>query len=600
MNHDNISWGNSAGSLMSADLGIIRLWQIMPRSLKVKFLFVFGLTVLTSALEVFSLGALLPFLVALFSPERIWANNVFSGILVGIGMSRDKPVELILATAFIAATLFAGISRLYLLKKSTVCAFELGGYISKTIYKNYISQKYAACIYIDSGSLISAISVKVNNIVYMVALPLLTAMAAIIIGAGMALTMLVVNIQVTIIMFLGFSILYYSLILVTKKTINNNGRSISHGNTAIVKLIQQTVGGVRDIFLSGSRDSFVNIFSQIDDEVRSAQGNNAFIGTAPRFVVETMVMIGVAGIAYFMVTTAKDKDLVFPMLGVIALAAQRLLPLMQQVYLGISTVRGGLESLKDTLHLLDIFRPVENVNHGNKILFSSEIILKNVSFTHMNSGRKTLDNITLTIKKGAKIGIIGTSGSGKSTLVDVIMGLLTPTEGEIKVDDISLVESNVTSWWSNISHVPQDIFIKDDTLKRNIMFCSGREVDSDDDIALSGINACIDEGILSTLGGYDGVIHEGGANLSGGQKQRIGIARALYKSAPILILDEATSALDMVTEDLVMRSLVTNENDRTVIVIAHRVHTLKNCDTVIEMENGKISRIGTYDEICLN
>jgi ATP-binding cassette subfamily B protein len=266
-----------------------------------------------------------------------------------------------------------------------------------------------------------------------------------------------------------------------------------------------------------------------------------------------------------------------------------MLPLMQQIYASWAAIRGGQSSVKDALDLLGqpIYLEASRVR-VTPVLFLNNIVLENINFRHSQGGPFILKKINLTIKKGSKVGFIGPTGGGKSTLLDILMGLLLPTEGRLLVDGREISKENTQGWQANIAHVPQNIFLADASIAENIAI--GQKIKEIDYCYLqeAAIKAQISETINSMPDQYQTFVGERGIRLSGGQRQRIGIARALYKKSNVIILDEATNALDDLTESEVMHEIAKMSEEITVLIVAHRLSTLKNCDQVVELKEGRI------------
>ena len=287
-----------------------------------------------------------------------------------------------------------------------------------------------------------------------------------------------------------------------------------------------------------------------------------------------------------------------PILGMLALGAQRLLPLMQQLYGSWTMVAGSKAALIDVLGLLDQPLPAAaNQPEPAPLALKDAISFDNVRFHYGNNGPWVLDGINLVIPKGAKIGFVGSTGSGKSTALDLLMGLLEPTQGKILVDGQPISHELKRAWQRTIAHVPQNIFLADTTVAENIAFGIPPDQIDHERVHKAAEQAMIAEFIESRPEGYGTIVGERGVRLSGGQRQRIGIARALYKQATVLIFDEATSALDSETEQAVMQAIEGLSDDLTILIIAHRLTTLKNCTQIVELGNGGILRCGSYQEI---
>ena len=287
-----------------------------------------------------------------------------------------------------------------------------------------------------------------------------------------------------------------------------------------------------------------------------------------------------------------------PFLGALGLGAQKILPLMQQSWSAISTIKGNHGSSEDTFNLIEQSIPINFEKKNIRSLpFKKEILLENISFRYGSKLPFVIKNFNLSIKKGSRIGFIGKTGSGKSTIMDIIMGLLDPTKGLFLVDGKVVSKKNMRNWQRIISHVPQVIFLSDASIEENIAF--GIPTDEIDHNRIKRVAkmAQIDELIESLPKKYKSLIGERGVRLSGGQRQRIGIARALYNNAEVIIFDEATSSLDTETEKVVMESINSLSKNLTIFIIAHRITTLKNCDVIISLENGNIVNAGSYNEI---
>jgi ATP-binding cassette subfamily B protein len=282
----------------------------------------------------------------------------------------------------------------------------------------------------------------------------------------------------------------------------------------------------------------------------------------------------------------------------LALGAQKLLPVMQQIYHACSTIQGNYSSLQSTLTFLDQKMPRDHSNLNSlQLKFHKSIQLSGLQFRYTSQNHDVIKNLNLTIKKGDRIGIIGETGSGKSTLIDILMGLLEPTKGSLKIDGKKITALNVRSWQKHIAHVPQFIFLSDTTIAENIAFSVDKKAINYELVHDAANRAKLHKVINQFPNKYNTKIGERGIKLSGGQRQRIGIARALYKHADVFIFDEATSSLDNKTEDLVMNSLDDLGSEITIIMIAHRLTTLKKCNKIIEIADGKIVNVGSYRDI---
>ena len=365
---------------------------------------------------------------------------------------------------------------------------------------------------------------------------------------------------------------------------------ISLESNSLIKILQEALGGIRDIIIDGNQEQYRTIFQRADLIFRKSLGSNLFISSSPRYIMETFGVLLIVLLAY-MLSTQGEKSFAdgIPVLGALALGAQRLLPVMQIFYNSWGNIKGTHFVLKEVL----VFSNIDNSKTMNVInnncTFEKNIRLKDVSFGYDENSLPAINKINVEIKKGDCIGVIGKTGSGKSTLIDMIMGLLEPIHGTLEVDGNVITSSNRRAWQSRIAHVPQNIYLSDSTLEENIAFgIPVEEIDSSL-VRRAAISANIDSVVNEWPLKYKTTLGERGIRLSGGQRQRIGIARALYKQADVLFLDEATSSVDSKTESSIMKAIEKLGNDVTLIIIAHRITTLKNCSRILELSNeGKI------------
>jgi ATP-binding cassette subfamily B protein len=387
---------------------------------------------------------------------------------------------------------------------------------------------------------------------------------------------------------------------VTRKKLMNNSKDITVESARVIKSLQEGLGGIRDILIDGSQDAYCKVYQKSDSVLRKAYATSSFISVSPRFVTEALGMLLIALLAFVLTKQSNEINQAIPIVGALALASQRLLPVMQLAYSAWTAILRNQFSLKDTLDFLDQPLPeYSNQLPSEPIPFKKEINLKDVSFQYRENSPLILDTLSLTIPKGSRVGFIGTTGAGKSTLLDILMGLLRPSAGTLEIDNQIITEGNHRAWQMHIAHVPQTIFLADSTIEENIAFGIPKHEIDHERVKRVAAQAQIAKTIEGLPQGYETFVGERGTRLSGGQRQRIGIARALYKNADVLIFDEATSALDTETEIAVMESIQNLGFNYTVLMIAHRLSTLKDCSMLVKLDHGKIEAIGSYEELAL-
>jgi ATP-binding cassette subfamily B protein len=436
---------------------------------------------------------------------------------------------------------------------------------------------------------------KTNTVISEIFATLLL-VSAILILIGIIAVLFVVDIGVALSASIGFGSLYWLVIHYNKNHLKNNSQIIADQSTQILKSLQEGLGGVRDVLIDGTQEFYCKLYRNADLPLRRATGNNIFISGSPRYIMETIGMTLIAGLAYVLTQKQGGMAAAIPVLGALALGAQKLLPVLQQIYSSYSSIKGGEFSFEDVLYLLDQPLP-EYENQPTPIRFDKEIKLTNLSFRYNQESPWILKNINLSLKKGSNIGFIGSTGSGKSTLLDIIMGLLSATEGDLFIDQQPIDNKSRRSWQMNIAHVPQNIYLSDNSIEENIAFGVSKDKIDHQRVRKVAQQAQIAQLIEQWQEGYQTFVGERGIRLSGGQRQRIGIARALYKKASVLIFDEATSALDNETEREVMEAIKDLDGEITVLIIAHRLTTLRNCDKVVKLDNNHVLSVGSYKEM---
>lgn len=556
--------------------------------------------IVSSFAEVVSIGAVLPFLGVLTAPQRVFVLPAAQPIIGALGLTAPGQLLLPLTIAFGLAALIAGAMRLSLLWASTHLSYAAGADLSMSIYRRTLYQPYAVHIARNSSEIIAGISSKASGVINIIMMTLnFLGSSVILIAVLMAL--LAIDPIIALAAFVGFGLIYAVIVGLTKKRLLINSQHIARESTQVIKSLQEGLGGIRDVLIDGSQATYCRIYGNADQLLRNAQSSSACISSSPRNGVEAMGMVLIAALAYSLASQQDGISKAIPVLGALALGAQRLLPALQQAYSAWSTIQSGRSSLKDTLELLEQPMPDYAAQQAlERISFRKQISLKDVSFRYSQQAPFVLEEFNLDIEKGSVVGFIGITGSGKSTLLDIVMGLLQPTRGRLEIDGQAIDTTNQRAWQAHIAHVPQAIFLADSTIEENIAFGVPIEQVDYERVRKSAREAQIADLIESWPNQYQTLVGERGIRLSGGQRQRIGIARALYKEADVIIFDEATSALDNETEQAVMHAIEGLKAGITILIIAHRLTTLRNCTRIIELGNGRVRRVGAYEEVILH
>jgi ATP-binding cassette, subfamily B, bacterial PglK len=574
------------------------LWRHLTKRRQKQFSLLLILMVAASLAEIISIGAVLPFLGILTAPEQVYQHALMQPVIQILALTEPKQLILPLTILFITAALLAGVIRLILLYTMTRLSYATGADLSINIYRRTLYQEYETHMSHNSSEVINGIITKTNTVIGGVVSPALNFISSIIILVGIMGALFVINPTIALSTSIGFGTLYWIVIRYTKTHLKDNSKTIADQSTQMIKSLQEGLGGIRDVLIDGTQQFYCKIYRNADLPLRRASGNNQFISGSPRYAMEAIGMTLIAGLAYLMTQQEGGMVTAIPVLGALALGAQRLLPVLQQAYGAYSQIKGSKSSFEDVLNLLDQPLPEYADQLPPKpIPFTKEIKLNNLNFRYSEDSPWVLKNTNLSLKKGSRIGFMGVTGSGKSTLIDIIMGLLPATEGGLIIDNQIINNQNRRAWQAHIAHVPQNIYLSDSTIEENIAFGIAKELIDHQRVKKAAQQAQIAELIEQWKDGYQTFVGERGVRLSGGQRQRIGIARALYKQANVLIFDEATSALDNETEQAVMDATKGLDKELTILIIAHRLTTLKGCDQIIKIEKDFNINTGTYKSI---
>lgn len=550
---------------------------------------VLALMLLGALAELVSIGAILPFLAVIADPAQATAIAPLKPLLSALGIDTPWKIVAAAAIAFALSAVVAGGVRLLLVWVSQNFVFGIAKELSVAVYSRVLHQPYSYHTGHNSSEVLAAIN-KAQLITTQLLVPLMQAAIALVIAVFILIGLLLIDPLVAATSGIGFAAIYALVMLTTRKVMRRKGAVIAKAQGERLQAANEGLGGIRDVLLDHSQSVFLSRFDAVETRLRKAQAINNFIGQTPRFIVEALGLVLIASLA--LVLSLRDGGIVaaIPLLGALALGAQRLVPLMQQIYAGWAQYLGTGRMLYDILGILRLPEADQFAAPSDhaRLPFEKDIVLDIVNFTFPNASRPAIKDVSLTIPKGARVGIVGKTGSGKSTLMDLVLGLLQPSSGRILIDGAELTDENRSAWQAQIAHVPQAIYLSDATVAENIAFGIPKENIDHKRVKQAAIQADLVDVIDALPDRYETFVGERGIRLSGGQRQRIGIARALYKRAEILVLDEATSALDNETEREIVRSIDSLGGGITTISIAHRHTTISKCDIIIDMPRGLI------------
>jgi ABC-type multidrug transport system fused ATPase/permease subunit len=586
VDNDKVAVVTPAPTLWQA---VRKLFSLLPRHQKLRLVFLLPALLVGALAEMASIAAIVPFLTLISDPDNVRSLPGFGAAMVFFGLDPAQDALKAATVAFVTIVLVAAVLRLLIVYTTDRIGFLIGNDIQLEVYHRLLHQPYSFHVQRNSSENIADTD-KAIGVAGNVIQPILRSTANTVLGLFIIAGIFLVDPIIATTAALSFGLLYMLIAAFTRNQANKISAVAAQIMPAFLKARQEALGGIRDVLLDRTQSVYTRLFRTIQNKGFNAALRKSVIVEVPRVGVEGLGMIMLAGLAFVLASRPGDTASVLPALGALALGAQRLLPLMQNLYYNWISVASSYVALLDVIEALQ--RPIRvNLDERpdpSQVPFTSEIRLNAVEFRYTPTTPVVLKGVTLSISKGQRIGLIGKTGCGKSTLTDIIMGLLEPTGGVMLVDGQPITAANVGHWQAHIAHVPQAIYLSDSTLAENIAFGVPVEQIDLERVRRAARQAEVADHIESLPDGYQTFVGERGVRLSGGQRQRIGIARALYKRASVLVFDEATSALDNATEAAVMQSIEALADDLTIIMIAHRLSTLDQCDIIFRLEAGRV------------
>ena len=557
---------------------LAKLYAAMTPTRRRQLILLVIVTAACAVAEALAIAATLPFLALLADPS----GAALPGAVLRLLSAAGPPL---LSSAFLlgGAALVLAVLRLALLWRQQHFAMGYGRELAGQVFGRMLRQPYLAYLSRNSNEMLAAME-KVERIVGQLLQPLIQGVVAAILAVFVMIALLLVDAIAAGIAAAVTGTAYILVSFATRRRLEANSKIVAGAITARSRTVREALGNIRDVLLDGSQPLHEAKYAAFDTRSRRAQAENMFLAQAPRYVVEAVGVIVMAAIALLVSRGAGGIAEAIPVLGALALGAQRLLPLIQQVWGGYSHLSAHMQWLNDVSAMLELPVEEESGPRPAALPLREEIAFDGVSFAY-RPGRPVIETLSCTIKAGEWVGLAGPTGSGKSTLVDLLMGLIEPSGGQILIDDQPLSRELRRAWQANIAHVPQSIYLADDSIAANVTL--GQDPGEVDAARLQqAVSAAqLDAFVASLPDGLASRVGERGVQLSGGQRQRIGLARALYKPAGLLVLDEATNALDQATEAAVLASIRAMYSEVTVVMIAHRPSVLALCDRVIRLDS---------------
>lgn len=586
-----------------------KVFDLLSRRDQLWFLLLLAVLIVVATLEMAGIASILPFMAIVTNPESIHTNQWLARVYDGLGFRSDEAFLTFVGAVVLGLLIVSNMSKAFSTWLTLRYHNKLAHTFSRRLLANYMARPYTFFLGRNTSEMGSTILTEANRVVSGVISPLTDIISYSLVSGAIFVLLIIVDpwVALTIASVLGGS--YFAVYLLARRKLGVISKQQAEANARKYKYADEALDGIKDLKILGRELTFLNRFAFFARRHATNNVTAGVIAQLPRYALEIIAFGGILVMVLFLISRGQKAAEMVPLLALYAFAGYRLLPSLQALFSAITNLRfnvGALHVVHDDLAgntgaAVEPERYLEEVTKAQPMSFKRAVELKNVSFQYEGSAERALRNLNLTIEANTVVGLVGPTGCGKTTTVDLILGLLSPTEGQLLVDGVEINDQNRASWQRILGYVPQQIYISDDSVARNIAFGVPDDQIDMDAVRKAAEIANLAEFIETRLPeGYDTRIGERGVRLSGGQRQRIGIARALYRDPAILVLDEATSALDGITEEYVMNAVHKLSKKKTIILIAHRLTTVKECDVIYQLERGSVVASGSYDDLMRN
>ena len=559
------------------------------------------LVLLMAVMEIVGVASIIPFMALVGDMDQLQQDTIIAQVYQASNITSESQFVSLLGFVVLIMLIISAIISMFTTWMQSMLANKIGSEIADRLYTYYLMQDWLFHASGSSAQLTKKIAVETQRVTGHILMPLMYLNARIVLVLLMIISIFIYEPKVAIIGFSTFTIAYLFLFIVVRMRLQTNGRTISKVNEERFRLMNEAFGGIKDVLLLGRDSHFISRFNQSGVELAYSQGNNGALINVPRYFMELIAFGSMIAIVLYLIAYYDgDMGIILPILSVYALASVKLLPAFQNIYASIASIKSNSAAF-ESIHE-DLANSTEAKLRGLKseksyLYPKQQISLENITFAYPGIEDPALNQLNISIPANSVIGIVGPSGSGKSTLIDILLGLIKPQEGKLKVDNIVIDAKNCRSWQNSIGFVAQSIFLSEGTIAENVAFGI-----PEDQINLEQVHqalklAHLDELLQSLAKGVHTKVGERGVQLSGGQRQRVGIARALYYEAEVLVFDEATSSLDGITEKMIMEAIHDFSGQKTIILIAHRIKTVQKCDQIFFIDKKKVVDQGTYKQL---
>lgn len=585
---------------------LMELFRLLTPGQRKRFYRLQLLVVLMAFMELIGIASIGPFMGLVADINLLESNAIYNKLYVASGLSSSTDFLFATGVGVLAMLAIASFVSVFTTWRLSLFSMQVGTEIADRLYQHYLRQSWLFHASSSSAQLTKQITTEASRVTHSIIVQVMHLLSRLMLAIFISVAVISYNPLIAIVGLLVFTGGYVGVYFFIRNRLISNGIIISDTSTQRFRLMNEGFGGIKDLLLLHRAKSFIEQFNIAGKSLAHAQGTTNAYSQVPRYFMELVAFGSMIALILILLKLHNGTlSQVLPVLSVYALAGFKLLPALQQIYGSITTIKGGLpgfDSIKpDLIASQGVFSDKDQSTHCHHTpLPHGEITIEDVTFVYPDKDKPALVNLSLTIPLNSTVGFVGESGSGKSTAIDLILALIEPQQGKLKIGDTVIDHNNKKAWQKQIGFVPQSIFLSEGTIAENIAFgLSPKEIDQDK-VRQAASLAHLDGLISSLPDGLCTKVGERGVQLSGGQRQRIGIARALYSQASVLVFDEATSALDGITENIIMSAIHELAGQKTIILIAHRLKTVQQCDIIYMMEKGSVVAKGTYAELMVN
>ena len=581
-----------------------KIYFLLPTSEQKKVIFILFLILAMAFFDVLGVSSIAPFIALLTNPDLVENNAILIKLYDlsrSFGITSKTQFMFLFGVIVFVLVIVSLIVRAVTIYTLTLFSLMQEYIIGKRLVEGYLHQNYSWFLNRNSSELGKSILSEVKQVIDLALFPMMNLIAQSIVAIALLSVLIINNPSLAISVGIVLVSVYGVILFLMKNFLTRSGKERLHANEARFEALAEAFGAAKEVKLGRLEQVYINRFSKPAKTYSKSQAWATIIATLPRYFIEALAFGGMIVLVLALMAKGSSFSSIMPTIALYAFAGYRLMPVLQQIYSSITRLRfskTALESIYNDLKKIKTFEIEKNIsNLSSNIQLNNSLSLNDVNFSYPNTKKSSLKNINISIKAYSKIGIVGTTGSGKTTIVDIILGLLDCENGNLSVDEVIINSENKKSWQKILGYVPQQIYLSDTSIAANIAFgidAKNIDIKQVEEVAKT---ANLHDFVNKLPEGYNTVIGERGVRLSGGERQRIGIARALYHNPKLIIFDEATSALDNLTEKAVLDAIKTLKNKVTIIMIAHRLATVKNCDMIFLLDQGKVLSKGSYEEL---